>query len=746
MILSYNKSDKLALDYFLKSLKITEEINYKIGTAKCLIACGLSYAAIGNISFATDCYLRARNISEELNDISLVIKSIGNLAVVYTGKGEYEKALEGYREILRFLEKKDDKNVRSVTFINIGEISKYQGNYPRALEYYHKALKIKEEANEEPGISLSFINIGSIYTLQGEYDKALEYEHRALEIAEKLKDKRLISNCYEEIGTVYLQTKKPEALEYFQKALKIVVELSYQTPVIRVLSKIGDYYRAQGDFNEALVNYSSALKISEELGRKRTICETGIKIGNIYLLKKDYVQALKYCQKSLEIANELKLLDNQKDLHKLLSEIYAAKSDFKNALLHQKQYQLFKDSIFGEKNIMKIAELEITYKFEKEKQAVELQNQRDDALQSAKVKQQRIVIISLIAGFLLMALLVVLLVWYSRIKAKTNNLLTRQKREIEELNEEYLVVNEALLATNEELVVAKNHIEKNEERLRLLIKNSNDIFVMVNDNGEQFFISDAAKNLTGYEVEELFGSIENVIYPEDQDIVKQHWERVLSNKDSADSIQYRHKHKEKGYVWFETVAQNFLDHSAIKAVVANIRDITERKKAEQAIKDIEAEKARLMALEIERIGHELESNQKAITAASLKLLQNSERDAQTIGRLEDIEKNTDPTGKKKISTLISDYKRISYNSNWDEFEILFEKVHSSFYEKLNELYPSLTANERKICAFLKLNMSNKDIAQITFQSDEALKKARLRLRQKLEIERETNLVTFLQNI
>jgi DNA-binding CsgD family transcriptional regulator len=77
---------------------------------------------------------------------------------------------------------------------------------------------------------------------------------------------------------------------------------------------------------------------------------------------------------------------------------------------------------------------------------------------------------------------------------------------------------------------------------------------------------------------------------------------------------------------------------------------------------------------------------------------------------------------------------------------LFGKVHRSFYEKLNEQYPNLTANERKICAFLKLNMSNKDIANITFQSDDALKKARLRLRQKLGIDRETNLAVFLQNI
>ena len=393
-----------------------------------------------------------------------------------------------------------------------------------------------------------------------------------------------------------------------------------------------------------------------------------------------------------------------------------------------------------------MAELEYSYKFEKEKQAAELEQQKKDAVQVSEKKLHRFIIFSLTTAFILMCLLAVFLYRSYWFKHKTNIVLTKQKHDIEALNEEYMVLNKELMATNDELVMTKSLVEESEERLRLLIKNSNDILVLVNEKGEQFFISDAAKNLTGYHVEELFGSIENVVYPDDLEIVRQHWDRVLADKDTADCIQYRHKHKEKGYVWFETVSQNFLDHPAIKSVVANIRDVTERKNAEQALKEIESEKARLMELEIERIARELEINQKSLTAASLKLIQNSERDAQTIERLLEIEKTTDPTGKQKINTLISDYKRLSYNSNWDEFEILFEKVHRSFYEKLNRQFPTLTVNERKICAFLRLNMSNKDIAQITFQSDEALKKARLRLRQKLEIERDTNLVNFLQNI
>ncbi|MFV0397496.1 MAG: helix-turn-helix transcriptional regulator, partial [Bacteroidales bacterium] len=124
----------------------------------------------------------------------------------------------------------------------------------------------------------------------------------------------------------------------------------------------------------------------------------------------------------------------------------------------------------------------------------------------------------------------------------------------------------------------------------------------------------------------------------------------------------------------------------------------------------------------------------------------AERDARCIKILENVEKNICPEVRDEVKSLVFDYKSQAYNSNWEEFEILFQKVHASFYTSLNEHFPMLTQNERKLCVFLKLNMSNKQIAQITFQTEEALKKARQRLRKKLEIERDTNLGSFIQNI
>jgi len=86
------------------------------------------------------------------------------------------------------------------------------------------------------------------------------------------------------------------------------------------------------------------------------------------------------------------------------------------------------------------------------------------------------------------------------------------------------------------------------------------------------------------------------------------------------------------------------------------------------------------------------------------------------------------------------------NTVWNEFEVRFQQVHRDFYQKLTERYPDLTPNEIKICAFLKLNMTTKDISAITFQTVKSIQVARNRLRKKMGIDREENLIALLQQL
>jgi len=74
-------------------------------------------------------------------------------------------------------------------------------------------------------------------------------------------------------------------------------------------------------------------------------------------------------------------------------------------------------------------------------------------------------------------------------------------------------------------------------------------------------------------------------------------------------------------------------------------------------------------------------------------------------------------------------------------------VHKDFYDALLRRFPELTPSELKLCAFLKLNMTTKEISELTGQRLNTLENARYRLRQKLGITNsEANLVTFLAQI
>ena len=80
---------------------------------------------------------------------------------------------------------------------------------------------------------------------------------------------------------------------------------------------------------------------------------------------------------------------------------------------------------------------------------------------------------------------------------------------------------------------------------------------------------------------------------------------------------------------------------------------------------------------------------------------------------------------------------------WDIFQQNFDLIHEHFFRNLKEQYPSLTANDLKFCALLRLNLSTKEIANFTNLSIRGVESARLRLRHKFQLSTEQNLVEFL---
>jgi Tfp pilus assembly protein PilF/DNA-binding CsgD family transcriptional regulator len=99
-----------------------------------------------------------------------------------------------------------------------------------------------------------------------------------------------------------------------------------------------------------------------------------------------------------------------------------------------------------------------------------------------------------------------------------------------------------------------------------------------------------------------------------------------------------------------------------------------------------------------------------------------------------------------IEEIIKDLQSTTEEDIWTEFEIRFQQVHNDFYNNLNQKIPNLSANEKKLCAFLRLNMSTKEISAITYQSINSITVARSRLRKKLELDSDESLISFLESM
>jgi len=83
----------------------------------------------------------------------------------------------------------------------------------------------------------------------------------------------------------------------------------------------------------------------------------------------------------------------------------------------------------------------------------------------------------------------------------------------------------------------------------------------------------------------------------------------------------------------------------------------------------------------------------------------------------------------------------------EEFETRFKQIHSGFYENLNQIAPDLTSSEKKLCAFIKLKMSTKEISSITGHSINSIETSRTRLRKKLKIhDKDVSLQDYLEKV
>ena len=228
---------------------------------------GVAFRNKGDYPKAIEYYLKAIKLREEIGDKNGVGMSYTNIGVVYHYQANYPQALSYYLKALKLKEEVGDKEGIGACYIAIGIVYKEQKNFSKALDYYFKAIKLQEGIGDKSGIGACYSNVGVIYKEQNNLSKALDYYFKAAKIFEEIDDKQSIGACYSNIGLVYQnQSSFPKALEYYLKALKLKEEIGDIQGIETCYLDLSSLYNSLANYKLAIQYGNQALKLSIELG------------------------------------------------------------------------------------------------------------------------------------------------------------------------------------------------------------------------------------------------------------------------------------------------------------------------------------------------------------------------------------------------------------------------------------------------------------------------------------------------
>ena len=176
----------------------------------------------------------------------------------------------------------------------------------------------------------------------------------------------------------------------------------------------------------------------------------------------------------------------------------------------------------------------------------------------------------------------------------------------------------------------------------------------------------------------------------------------------------------------------------------------EEQKRLRYIHDLEIAKSEseLVALRNEKLEADINYKNSELASSAMHLVKKGELVSKMKTELAHVMKGiSNPQAEADLKKMI---KTISEDDNmdreWENFTLHFDKVHSDFISALKEKHPGISNNEIKLCAYLRMNLSTKEMAQLMNISVRGVEVSRYRLRKKLELATEVSLFDYLINM
>ena len=249
----------------------------KKGLARAYNTFGNIYSDQGIFTDALENYLTSLKIKEEIGDKKGIASAYNNIGIVYKTQNNYVDALQSYMASLKIKEELGDKQGIASSYNNIGNIYHVQGNFTKALENYSASLQLFKEINYTAGITSLYNNIGGVYYNQAE-EEPNQYKRKvlltnsrnnynaSLAISKEIGDKRGEVASLINIGHIELkQNNLNKAKDYAIQALNISKAVGGKDILTDVYNLLAKVENNLGNYKSALENFQIYILLRDSI-------------------------------------------------------------------------------------------------------------------------------------------------------------------------------------------------------------------------------------------------------------------------------------------------------------------------------------------------------------------------------------------------------------------------------------------------------------------------------------------------
>lgn len=566
-------------------------------------------------------------------------------------------------------------------------------------------------------------------------------KERLLKLIENSKTENEKVSLYYDLATVYKKTQIDSSIYYAKKSYDLANSNFDKPATAKSAAILGDYFIEKNQFNEAKLYYSIYLKYLNKENHLLDYCQTKMIIANIESVQNNYTQALTLYYECLEEAKTNKLDVLIPHLYNNLGNLYFEIGDYKDAkeyfTVANKKFRAEKDSYNVALTISNISNIHT--KLDETDEAIKGYLEVSTLFSSNGNWEDLVYTYHSLAE-----------IYISKNQnGKAKEYITKAIdiiRENENKPSSYLgpisFYKAKIYATAAELAFESN---KNDEAITFAHKS----LKLSYHNSYKKNIYENARTLN--RIYDKQNRVDSALYY--SKIYIKYSEEYNNEYDLKKVVQLKMQYKfddilkAKAIIEIKEQAENkriqliYLGISVFTILGIIIMILLYRNQKVKTAKIILTKEK--LELEKASLDQDIEYKKKELASKMIYVLEKNEFIIFIGKKLMDLKPNLSTENQIIVQQVINEMRQNSSTKIWDEFEIRFKEVHAAFYDNLNALHPDLTPNEIKICAFLRLNMSTKEISAITHQSIKSINMARFRLRKKLNIETEDNLISYL---